>query len=164
MQIFWICIIGHDCSNENVFRAPRINVFARFPSDFSSNVTVTCTGHHYRICQYIHTDATRPLVFFSVCLHTPHGANAWTRVDRRRRSIVTHAQGDGKYRGGRKREWRNEFRPTEQPTNRATDWLTNWLTGKFIESISSGKECANDAGVNKDPRRRIRYCQRGDSR
>lgn len=50
--------------------------------------------------------------------------------------------------------WRNEEiqstertceQATNQPSDRLTDWLTDWR-GSF-ESISEGKECANDAGV-----------------
>lgn len=108
--------------NEIVFlHILRANVFARF-SSFSSNVTVTCTRHHYRTRRTICRRDASPRFSFRF-VYTPHGANIGSSIDRYSRSIVTHACRETESTATK--EW---VRPTKQPTNRTTDWLTDWWT------------------------------------
>lgn len=144
-----------------------ISISAQSLSGLPSSVIITCIRHHYRISSHTHRQ-THLLVLFSLCLHTARCECTEARFDRYRRSIEIHVQRDGKCHDER---WHDEeTNPTDrankqaskQPTNQPSDRSTDWLTGKFIESISEGKECANDAGVNKDPpTRRIRYTVSG---
>lgn len=136
------------------FSALRQNVFFARASDFS------WTSLYLRRTSLSHlsvrTQMRRAPSFSFLRVYTPRDADTWGGESQSMPVIDYDTR-----TGGRKCHGTTD--EGTSPTNRATDWLTDWR-GSLSSRYRAKKKCANNAGVNKDPRRRIRYCRRSDSR